>query len=295
MKYIGRFAPSPTGQLHFGSLLAAVCSYIDAKHRHGYWHLRIDDLDKPREVTGSAEAMIASLQAHGMQWDGPIVYQSLRTEHYRKALHQLEIQQCCYRCYCSRSRLGSAPYDGHCRHRHNSHASTANYAIRIKCPSSPIRFNDKWQGPTEENITECHGDFVIWRKDNICAYQLAVVIDDHAIGANHIIRGNDLIDSTARQLHLYNSLKFPAPSYGHFPVLMNGAHQKLSKQSHAPAIENNCASTNLRRILECLGQRSAPMTLTSPADILSFATKHWQASAVPSSNIIWPSTPNISS
>lgn len=287
MNYIGRFAPSPTGPLHFGSLLAALSSYLDAKNNHGLWHLRIDDLDKPREVSGSAEAIITALAAHGLQWDGPIVYQSQRSRQYRQALQSLVNQHRCYPCLCSRSRLGSGPYDGLCQQQAPQQPDSP-FALRIKSPKAAITFHDKWQGHYEENIAQQHGDFVIWRKDDICAYQLAVVVDDDEIGVTHVIRGNDLIDSTARQLHLYNMLKLKTPVYGHSPLLINEAHQKLSKQNHAPAIDQHCAATNLRHILACLGQLAAPSTCTTPSHILHFAVEHWRPEALPEDNIIWP-------
>lgn len=287
MTYIGRFAPSPTGALHFGSLLAAVCSYIDAKHHNGKWHLRIDDLDQPRVVAGSAKTIIHSLRAHGLQWDGDIVYQSQRSQHYRHALAQL-MQYCgCYRCYCSRAQLGNDTYSGLCRHTPPPQPNTA-YALRLPCPNQAIVFHDTWAGTYHEDIAHKHGDFVIWRKDDICAYQLAVVVDDIALGVTHVIRGNDLLDSTARQIYLYQCLGHTPPQYGHFPILENELGQKLSKQNHALAIDNHHAPANLRRILQCLGQAAPPHTCTEPNELLQFAIEHWQPKLLPSDNIVWP-------
>jgi len=256
--YIGRFAPSPTGPLHIGSLVAAMASYLDAKVHHGRWLLRIEDVDGDRNVAGADEHIIASLQRCGMQWDGDITWQSRRTDLYQLALQQLG--DLVYPCGCSRKEIADSQlgltgkqaqaliYPGTCRHG-LAPGKTAR-ALRLKVPQSPhcvLAFEDRWAGHVSQDLTDEAGDFVIKRADGFWAYQLAVVIDDGAQGITDIVRGADLLDSTPRQLYLQQVLGLPQPSYLHVPVVVNAVGEKLSKQTGAQAFDNGATPELLLR------------------------------------------------
>ncbi len=256
--YIGRFAPSPTGPLHLGSLVAAMASYLDAKVHHGQWLVRIEDLDWDRNVAGADQAMLATLQRCGMVWDGDVVWQSQRTGLYEAALRQLA--GLVYPCACSRkeivdSRLnaGAAPgvtpvYPGTCRHG-LAPGKTAR-ALRLKVPEAPhypVSFSDRWQGRVSQDLPTDVGDFVVRRADGFWAYQLAVVVDDGAQGITDVVRGADLIDSTPRQLYLQQLLGLPQPQYLHVPVVTNAEGEKLSKQTGALAFDNGSTAQELLR------------------------------------------------
>lgn len=247
--YIGRFAPSPTGPLHLGSLVAAMASYLDAKVHRGQWLVRIEDLDRDRNVAGAAEHILASLQRCGMAWDGDVAWQTRREPLYEAALTQLA--QHIYPCGCSRreiadsqTRLGLAPntalvYPGTCRA--GLAPGKAPRALRLRTPQQPhrvIAFTDRWHGHVAQDITAEVGDFVIRRADGFWAYQLAVVVDDAAQGITDIVRGADLLDSTPRQLYLQELLGLPQPRYLHVPVVVNADGEKLSKQTGAAAFDN---------------------------------------------------------
>ena len=279
--YVGRFAPSPSGPLHFGSLVAAVASYLDAKHHHGDWLLRIDDLDPPREVAGAWQQIIASLRDHGLDWDGDICWQSQRRAAYDKALVQLQSADHCYDCDCSRAQLAGYDgiYPGHCRKR-GLH-SQAGCATRIRVNSRAIMFNDLFQAQQYQRLDRDVGDFVVQRKDGLTAYQLAVVVDDADAGITHIIRGADLLDSTARQIHLQQLLQLPTPIYGHFPVASNLQGQKLSKQNLATGIDSNSALDNMLAVLRFLGQELPRVNITSTRQLLAWTAPRWQRHSVP--------------
>jgi glutamyl-Q tRNA(Asp) synthetase len=246
--YVGRFAPSPSGPLHFGSLVAAVASYLDAKAHHGKWLLRIEDVDEARTVPGSAEMILRTLAILKMECDGEIITQSLRRDAYDAAFNALAMHV--YGCSCSRreiadSRLGIAPdgstiYPGTCRAGLADGKSPRAFRLRVPEPGDQdvcIQFEDRWQGKLTQNLaTEC-GDFVLRRADGYWAYQLAVVVDDADQGVTHIVRGADLIDSTARQIYLQRLLNIDTPSYMHVPVVMNADGEKLSKQTGAQALD----------------------------------------------------------
>ncbi|MCU6498645.1 tRNA glutamyl-Q(34) synthetase GluQRS [Rugamonas sp. A1-17] len=254
--YIGRFAPSPTGPLHIGSLVAAIASYLDAKVHHGQWLVRIEDVDGDRNVAGADEHILASLRRCGMHWDGDVTWQSQRTELYRQALQQLG--ELVYPCGCSRKEIADSQlsltgrqaqaliYPGTCRHGLAPGKSAR--ALRLKVPRSPhcmLQFNDRWAGPVSQDLTDDVGDFVIKRADGFWAYQLAVVVDDGAQGVTDIVRGADLLDSTPRQLYLQQVLGLPRPSYLHVPVVVNELGEKLSKQTGAMAFDNGAAPQQL--------------------------------------------------
>jgi len=289
---IGRFAPSPTGPLHFGSLLAALASYLEAKTKQGKWLVRMEDLDKPREVKGAASHILRTLEQFGFEWDGEVVYQSQRSELYQEALTQLEKKSLIYHCKCSRKEIADSysqmpahhgidglVYPGTCRHLN---ITKMPFSSRIKVNDCPISFNDAVQGAITQNLATQLGDFVLKRADGLFAYQLAVVVDDQAQGVTQIVRGADLLDSTPRQIYLQQQLSYPTPSYAHIPIASNMAGEKLSKQTLAPAITSEQASSWLIKALDFLGQ-TPPTTLASSShmEILNWAKAHWQLAKVP--------------
>jgi len=288
--YRGRFAPSPTGPLHFGSLVAALASFLDARAHQGQWRVRIEDIDPPREEPGATAAILKSLEAHHLFWDGDLLYQSQRHDAYHQALHTLSSQGLSYFCTCSRQDLQTSStqsiYNGHCRHLHLPASRLQQpAAIRLNVERvllqlhlpSVIAFDDLIQGTQQQNLLSEVGDFVIHRKDELFAYQLAVVVDDIFQGITHVIRGADLLDSTARQLLLFHLLNAPVPVYGHVPLVMNQEGQKLSKQNRAPALDDHSPAKNIFQALRFLNQ-SPPATLEhEPLDnILNWAIDHWK-------------------
>lgn len=284
--YVGRFAPSPSGPLHLGSLVAGVASYLDAKAAGGRWLLRIEDIDPPRTVTGAAEAIIASLRAHGLYWDGDICWQSPRRASYEAALAQLARRGLTFPCRCSRNRLAGlgGNYDGRCRRRPPPH--DVDCATRVVAHDVSITFEDALQGVQRQFMAGDVGDFVICRRDGIFAYQLAVVVDDAAQGVTHVVRGADLLESTARQIYLQQLLELPTPRYAHVPVLANRHGQKLSKQNLAPALDDRRAAANLRSALKLLAQPAPPPGIEQPRELLDWATSHWRLAAVPRRQLI---------
>jgi glutamyl-Q tRNA(Asp) synthetase len=280
--YVGRFAPSPTGPLHFGSLLGALASFLDARAHRGRWLLRIEDIDPPREVAGASESILDCLRAHGLQWDGDVLHQSTRTAVYRAVCAQLLAAGHAFFCTCSRTDLidQGGIYSGRCRQCLQQPA--VPHAIRLLVDVIDIGFDDRIQGHIKQMLDRDVGDFVIFRKEQLPAYQLAVVIDDAAQGVTHIVRGSDLLDSTPRQLFLQRCLHYPEPSYAHIPVIANAHGQKLSKQTYASALDNRQAVANLRCALEFLGQPLPPPTLQqTPSALLDWAIAHWDIQRIP--------------
>jgi len=285
MPYVGRFAPSPTGPLHFGSLVAALASWLDCRLAGGRWLLRIEDLDRPRVLPGAADTILRQLESFGLTWDGPVVYQSARLELYEHALRTLETQS--YPCACTRKELedsalaidGSRVYPGTCRGGiapgKSSRAGRTALAVRVRTHADAIRFADRVQGELEQSVEREVGDFVLRRADGIIAYQLAVVVDDAAQGVTDVVRGSDLLDSTARQIHLQRLLNVATPSYLHVPVATNAAGEKLSKQTRAP----DARPENIPHALEFLGI-GAPAGLIGK-DLLEWAVRHWDPARVP--------------
>ncbi len=256
--YIGRFAPSPTGPLHAGSLVAAMASYLDAKAHQGIWRVRIEDIDETRTVSGAAEDILHSLKAFGMYWDGEVVWQSHRKPLYQAAFDQLGTNA--YPCACSRKEIadsrigiagdGAAIYPGICRN--GLAAGKAPRALRLRVPdeddpASIIQFDDRWLGPVSQNLATEVGDFVLKRADGFWAYQLAVVVDDAEQGITDVVRGADLLDSTARQIYLQHLLGYPTPRYLHVPVVVNPQGEKLSKQTGARRLDTDDPLTALIR------------------------------------------------
>ncbi len=282
--YVGRFAPSPTGPLHFGSLVAAVASYCDAKSAQGKWLVRIEDLDKPREVKGASENILNTLTSFGFEWDGDIVYQSQRIDHYEQALSQLKHKGLVYPCTCSRKEIADASdmhglegviYPGTCLH--DPIKINTPIAWRLHTHGFIGHFTDTIQGEITQDLSREIGDFVLKRADGIFAYQLAVVVDDAQQGINHIVRGEDLLLSTPRQIYLQQLLGLPYTHYTHIPVVKNKDGEKLSKQTLAPAIQPQHACQQLVEALTFLKQSPpAMLNRASIADIWEWAISHWQ-------------------
>lgn len=283
--YLGRFAPSPTGPLHAGSLITAVASFLDARAHQGRWLLRIEDIDPPREVPGAADLIVRQLAAHGLEWDGPICYQSQRSEWHRDAMARLAASGLLYSCRCSRQRLVTLDgrYDGACRTRYCAPpASPSGGAIRIRVDEGSaggsrdfllgIPFGDPHHG----------GDFIVRRRDGLIAYQLAVAVDDAAQGITHVLRGADLLDSTPRQLYLLDRLSLRAPAYGHVPLVLGADGHKLSKQNGAPALVAENAVANLDWALRWLGlEPPRELVGLSPTDLLAWGIRHWSRTRTP--------------
>lgn len=275
--YQGRFAPSPTGPLHFGSLIAAVASYLDARCAGGGWLVRIEDVDEPRTMPGSEQQIVTCLRAHGFEFNTEIVRQSERKPLYQAALEKLIAEGIAYPCGCSRKEAGDR-YSGTCRNGLPAGKSTRAWRVRV--PATPITFTDRLQGPQQESLEDTSGDFVVLRADGYFAYQLAVVVDDAEQGVNHVVRGADLLDSTCRQVFLQRTLGYPTPEYLHVPVALDAAGDKLSKQRLAPAIDSAAATENLMRALEFLGQ-NLPRTFDSVDHVWKRAIAEWDVSRIP--------------
>jgi glutamyl-Q tRNA(Asp) synthetase len=280
--YIGRFAPSPTGPLHFGSLFAAIASYADAKANAGKWLLRMEDLDPPREPQGAAEQILQQLLDFGLEWDGEVLYQSFRLEQYDSAIAALTEKNLCFYCDCTRPQvkaMGSV-YNGHCRDR--SLAAGNDVALRVKTEATDIGFQDSVCGYYSQNIRQDVGDFIVRRKDGLHAYQLAVVVDDEFQNITHVVRGVDLLDSTPRQIYLQRKLGYSTPTYCHLPILVNEQGQKLSKQHFAAPIQKENASELTFRSLSLLGQDPPESLRTEQVNRqLEWAIEHWRIQAVP--------------
>ena len=279
--YRGRFAPSPTGPLHLGSLIAALASYLDARHHRGLWLVRMEDLDPPREEPGAAARILDSLRAHALHWDGELMYQGDRADAYAAALQTLIGAGHAFRCDCTRSTLGPhGACAGHCRRRQDDIEAPASWRLQVP-EGYTVDFADALQGAQHSELAIAFPDFVVKRKDGLDAYQLAVVVDDCAQGVTHIVRGADLLDSTARQVCLQDLLGCPRPSYCHLPLITNRDGRKLSKQNQAPALDDYGAADNLRLALRFLGQETPPQEMCTAQAIIDFATHHWQLGRVP--------------
>ncbi|MBW3568153.1 MAG: tRNA glutamyl-Q(34) synthetase GluQRS, partial [Proteobacteria bacterium] len=263
-RYRGRFAPSPTGDLHMGSLVAAVASYLEARVRDGEWMLRVEDIDPPREVPGSADRILHALETFGFEWDGDVLYQSTRTDAYAEAVHKLREDGMGFGCACSRSDVAENAkhvgpegpvYSGTCRT--GAPAGRRERSVRLKVADAEICFDDRLQGRTCQNIAKDIGDFVIRRADGCYAYQLAVVVDDAAQGITDVVRGADLLLSTPRQIWLQHRLGLPSPGYLHIPLLLDESGNKLSKQNRSLPIDLRRPGSGLFDAL-CLLQQSPP-------------------------------------
>jgi len=278
-RYTGRFAPSPTGPLHLGSLFAAVISYVDAKANQGSWLVRIEDLDPPREANGATQQILSSLEAHSLRSDQDIVFQSQRYSLYESALAKLDSQQQLYRCPCSRKEL----QENNGRHTpacQQGMLGDQDFALRFRAEQKTMEWLDRFQGPMSMRIRD---DAVLKRKDGLYAYQLAVVVDDIAQNISHVVRGVDLIDSTPVQLCLYEALKAKPPSFAHFPVIEGKNGQKLSKQNLAKPLEDNAAVDNLRTIGLLMGQ-DMPDSCRTTSDMLAYLIDTYNVDRLKNSN-----------
>ncbi|EMH4163053.1 tRNA glutamyl-Q(34) synthetase GluQRS [Pluralibacter gergoviae] len=254
--YIGRFAPSPSGELHFGSLIAALGSYLQARARRGRWLVRIEDIDPPREVPGAADAILRQLEHYGLHWDGEVMWQSRRHDAYRERLAWLKAQGLCYYCTCTRARIQSVggTYDGHCR---DLHLGPENAALRLRQTRPVLAFHDRLRGDITTDEKLAREDFIIHRRDGLFAYNLAVVVDDNSQGVTEIVRGADLIEPTVRQISLYQHFGWQPPDYIHLPLALNADGNKLSKQNHAPALPTGDPRPEIVRALRFLNQAVA--------------------------------------
>lgn len=278
MGYVGRFAPSPTGPLHLGSLVMAVASYLHARRAHGQWLVRIEDIDPPREVRGAADDILRTLQAFELEWDGEVVFQSTRLAAYREAAQSLLSAGFAFHCRCSRSEIRAGNdgqpgrYPGTCRDRQ---LPAGDAAVRMRVEPGTITLTDELQGPSETDLAATTGDYVVVRRDELPAYHLAVVVDDAAQGVTDVVRGVDLLDSTPVHCHLQRTLKLRTPRYCHLPVLVNGHGQKLSKQTGAGAVTAHQPGV-AADVLRLLGL-AAPNELTRerPRVLWQWAIERW--------------------
>jgi glutamyl-Q tRNA(Asp) synthetase len=286
--YRGRFAPSPTGPLHFGSLVAAVASFCEARSHGGEWLVRMEDLDLPRCVPGAADDILRTLARLGFSWDGEVMVQSLRTADYAHALEQLEKLGRVFPCACTRKEIsdsllnfdGERVYPGTCRH--GLPPGREARALRLRVGDDAVGFEDAVQGPVRQDLARVIGDFVLRRADGIHAYQLAVVVDDAAQGITDVVRGADLLDSTPRQILIQHLLGYSTPRYAHHPVAVNAVGEKLSKQTLAPAIDVANGAAELVNALRFLGQPvPGELSRANPEEIWRWTKENWHLENVP--------------
>ncbi len=296
-RYRGRFAPSPTGPLHFGSLVAAVGSYLDARTQAGEWLLRMEDVDTSRNVPGAAEQILATLEAFGFEWDGAVLWQSQRLDAYAAALERLKATGALYACACSRREIadsatgtaidGGLVYPGTCRNGLPSGRPARAWRLRVE--AQEIAFEDRLQGRIAQNLARDVGDFVLLRADGLFAYQLAVTVDDNFQAISDIVRGADLLASTPRQIWLQRLLGYAQPRYAHLPVVANAAGEKLSKQTLAPALDPEHPAPALCDALDFLGQSVPGALRRAPvAEIWAWALEHWDFAMIPRCPAISP-------
>jgi glutamyl-Q tRNA(Asp) synthetase len=292
--YRGRFAPSPTGYLHFGSLVTAVASYLEALKNNGQWLLRIEDVDTTRTVVNASESILRSLEKYGFQWDGEVLYQSQRYDTYQSYLEQLKSQSLIYGCECSRRSIREYKqkngytlpgYPAICRHKN---ICTKNSAQRINTSEfNEIGFEDQIQGKMIQHFSESVGDFVLQRSDGIYSYQLAVVVDDFEQQVTDIVRGFDLFDNTPRQILLHRYLGINPPNYAHIPIATNSNSQKLSKQTFAKAIKDKMAHSYIIAALEFLGQSPSNEWIElTIEDMWNQALNQWNIESIPKTDAI---------
>jgi glutamyl-Q tRNA(Asp) synthetase len=286
MTYRGRFAPSPTGPLHFGSLVSALASWLDARAHQGTWLVRIEDIDGPRTVPGAAEDILATLERFGMQADEPPLWQSRRMTRYEEALEQLKSTGLIYPCGCTRKEIADSLLHAHARNTTLAYPGTCRAGLdgkparawRLRVPdgeAAVITFEDRWQGEQTQNLATEVGDFVLRRADNQWAYQLAVVVDDADAGITHIVRGVDLMDSTARQIYLQRCLGVPTPQYLHVPIVTNEQGEKLSKQNGATALDSDTPLEALSAAARHLGLDLGSAAQTTLDGFYAAATIAW--------------------
>jgi glutamyl-Q tRNA(Asp) synthetase len=269
-RYCGRFAPSPTGELHFGSLVTAVASFARARQQQGDWLVRIDDIDPPREQAGAADSIIATLIAFGMTPDRDIIWQSQRYPRYQAVLAELSARELVFACQCTRSALAGLPHQGRCI----SAGRATPISQRLLMPEGAINFVDLIAGPQTDNPRQSAGDVVLWRADDLPSYQLANVVDDWDFGITEIVRGSDLLDSTGRQIALIRMLGAAIPGYAHLPLVLGPDGQKLSKQNLAQAIDRQ--QSEAARI----DQLNAAWRFLSQLEIPASSIAHWWQQAI---------------
>lgn len=290
--YSGRFAPSPTGPLHAGSLYTALASYLDARSAGGHWLLRIDDLDPQRTVAGMADKIMRSLESLHLNWDGPVLYQSQRLHAYEDALNRLIDQGWVYSCSCSRKMLANhGVYPGTCRDKKPD--TLKPHALRINVPQTLLMVQDNLQGQREIYLDQTLGDFIVYRRDQVPAYHLATVVDDAYQGITHVVRGIDLLDLTPAQAYLRTRLQLPSPVHAHLPVLVDRHGQKLSKQSHAPEAATDRPALMLYHLLVLLKQAPPDgLHREIPAVILDWAIHHWNPAPLRGVSQVTPAVPD---
>jgi glutamyl-Q tRNA(Asp) synthetase len=277
---VGRFAPSPTGPLHLGSLLTAVASHVHARSARGRWLVRIEDLDTLRCVPGAADSVLYALEQHALHWDDTVIYQHQRLPRYRDAIASLANDGYTYACTCSRSQIHDGVYPGTCRELHRG--AGRPHSIRLKVPAESWQVHDLVQGAFAQRLNADVGDFVIVRRDGVVAYQLAVVVDDIDQRVTHVVRGADLLDNTPRQLLLFARLNGRAPQYAHIPVLVDRSGQKLSKQTFASAVDTAQPNANLTLILTLLGHEPPQALHAATAEeLIAWAVQVWDLARVP--------------
>jgi glutamyl-Q tRNA(Asp) synthetase len=297
--YVGRFAPSPTGPLHFGSLIAAVGSYLDAKAHGGKWLLRMEDLDTPRNMPGAADDILRTLEAFGFEWDGEVAYQSARKNLYQDALENLSAQNLIYPCACSRKEIADSSiigiegpvYPGTCRDGMRDGCGVR--AWRLRTNKKFIIINDLHQYSFSQNIAAEVGDFVVQRADRIFTYQLSVVVDDAAQDITHVVRGADLLASTPRQVYLQQLLDLPTPQYLHLPLALNERGEKLSKQTLAGSLDSSNPAATLHAALNFLGQPLPDHALSQSA-LWDWAKANWSRESIPHLSILLPTIRSLS-
>jgi glutamyl-Q tRNA(Asp) synthetase len=279
--YVGRFAPTPSGDLHLGSLYTAAASYLDARAHGGRWLLRMEDLDRPREVPGSAAGILETLERFGFEWDGPVERQSGRTEFYENALRRLRAAHLTFACACSRAQLeDELRYPGTCRHR--GLAEAPNTGLRLAVDSRTIEFTDRVQGSFRQDVAAAVGDIVLKRRDQLHAYVLAVVVDDAQQGVTHVVRGADLLDNTPRQILLQQLLGLPEPLYAHVPLLIEADGGKLAKSRRSVQLGRDAVLPQLLKVLSMLGL-APPASLNGAAvsAVWAWAIGKWEVEGVP--------------
>ena len=274
---VGRFAPSPTGPLHMGSLITALASFLDIKQQQGNWSIRIDDLDHPRNDPEATDIILDSLQKHGLNWDMNIVYQSQNLQIYKKAMSRLHSSL--FRCICSRKSLANLPiYPGTCR---NKKLSNSDASIRIKIPNEKLAFIDKIRGRIEIHLAEEIGDLILVRRDKIFSYNLATSVDDGSDTITDVLRGQDLLPLTNQQIFLMNELNLQPPEYAHIPVLCYPDGTKLSKRSGAKPLNNETPIDNITLAIKILGQKKPPTYINTVSQLIKWAIDNWDIENLP--------------